>query len=205
MKKLFLATTLIALAIPAFGQEGSERWDGDRRMAITANLTPILVGAFTGGFGMGAGFEFAPGPSASARLNLYYIGFDSALMGEEGGDGLHLLRLNLDGRWYPQNVYARGWFLNGGLQYHAIIAPQVFWGVNGEDLSGTMNTWSVMAGVGYKFVARSTQRVAFVIEPKLDFVWAVHSDIPRMPGDFALRMILGTGGPRFSLMMGAAF
>ena len=215
MKKILLLAAAFALAAPAFAQEGAherEHWHDSRQMAITLNLTPLLIGALVDGFGMEAGFEFAPARFAAAKINVQYIGFGLRRLGvmyddDSYGNGVvSMLRVNLDGRWYPQGNFVRGWFVNGGLQFHRIAAPASLFDEDGTwGGNRGLNTFSVLAGVGYKLVFRSSQRAAFVLEPGLDFIWQVASQMPRVPGDFLLGAILGTRGVRFNMLLGAAF
>ena len=188
MKKLLLLPAIIVFVVPAFAQEENERWDGNRRMAVTINLGPLFLGAITGGFGISAGFEYAPIEFASARLNVHYIGFNYP--DSSGSDSI--FRLNLDGRWYPQGNAVRNWFLNGGLQFQRLSESFM------DSEAETTNALSFVAGVGYKVVFRSSQRAAFVMEPALGFVWLIASNATRSPylDDALFNFISGVHGVR---------
>jgi len=214
---MFLLISVIMLAAPVFAQEEREGWDDNRRMALGMRISPLLMGSLLGGFGIDTGFEFAPVSIASVRANVRFLGFSPANFGfvsydEENGTGsvnarLSLLRLNLEGRWYPGGNYVQGWFLGGALQFQRIAASASLF-VDDAELSGGigMNTWSAFVGIGHKIVFRSSQRAAFMIEPILDLGWRLASDIP---GDVLAipftGWMMGTNGLRFSVLFGAAF
>jgi len=221
MKKTFLLMVVVALAVPAFALEEDGGWDGNRRMAATVNFNPLLMGAVLGGFGLEAGFEYAPVPFASARVNVRFVGFDPLRLvdGDTGGvrTMVSLLRLNMDGRWYPGGDYVRGWFFSGGLQYQRIAASASFT-IDGATVGAGVGfgTVSFFTGVGHKLVFRSQQRTAFAIEAAMDLGWRITCDLRRflrrelggeldaMSGQL-VGWLLGTNGPRFHLLFGAAF
>jgi len=186
-------------------------------MAVAARISPLLLGSLLNGFGVDAGFEFAPVPLASVRANIRYLGFSPANFGfvsydEEDGTNsanarLSLIRFNLEGRWYPGGNYVQGWFLSGGLQFQRFAASASLF-VDDAELSGGigMNTWSAFVGLGHKFVFRSQHRAAFMIEPILDLGWRLASDIPSEV--FAVPFTgwaMGANGLRFSVLFGVAF
>ena len=206
MKKLFLLPAIIMLAAPAFAQEEEAGWDGNRRMAVTVSLTPLIMGAALGGFGIDAGFEHALTQSVSMKANVRYISFDPLSFDTvASGDGFRprasQLRFNLEGRWYPQENYVRGLFLNGNLQYQRLFATSSLV-VDDEELDTLINTFSAFVGVGYKVIFRSTRRHAFVMEPLLDLGWRIASDSALIP---PLGHVLGANGVRFRLLFGMAF
>ena len=215
MKKIFLLMAIIvSLVAPAFAEGERERWDGNRQMAVGVRISPFLVGSLLGGFGLDAGFEFAPLRAASVRANVRYIGFTPFIFEfvdyEDSGSAsarLSMLRFNLEGRWYPGRNYLQGWFLSGALQFQRLAASGSIF-VNDEELAGGigMNTLSAFAGLGYKIVFRSSQRAAFMMEPILDLGWRIASDIPREILSIPFTgWMMGTNGLRFSLLFGAAF
>ena len=214
MKKLLFAALFIAAALPTFAQQHRSDWEDDRRMTVTTNLFPLVTGAFLTGFGMEAGFEYAPVASASIKPSVRVITFNP--VGFSGIDididapsvRFWLLRASLEGRWYPQNKYAKGWFLGGSLQFQTIGANASF-NLDDEAISASQwfNMLSLFARAGYKVVFPSTSRVAFVMEPQVDLGWVLYSDIPRMPGvvDSTLHWFLGASLVRTSLLFGVAF
>jgi hypothetical protein len=231
MKKIIFFPMVVFLTVSAFA---GEEWDGNRQIAVTMNPNPMTIGLLLGGFGINAGFEFAPVKWASLKANIYYIGFDPLkFVGEplvyedEYGDGyddgyeeefflptgsnISLFRVNLEGRWYPSGNYVSGLFVNGGLQFHRLSASASFSLSDAEMGKGMMgvyiDTWGVCAGVGYKAIF-GKNRVGFVFEPVLDYAWVLHSDIPFKDlgsGGSMLGWFLGAKGLRGTLMFGAAF
>jgi len=206
MKKLFLLTTIVAFAVPAFAGEARERWEGDRRMAVTTSITPLVVGAFSGGFGVDVGFEYAFTRSLSAKVNFRFINldpfnFDFVDSEDSFRPRASQLRFNLEGRWYPQENFVQGLFLKGNLQFQRLSSSgSLSW--DDEEMDTLINTFSAFAGLGYKAVFGSTRRHAFVMEPILDVGWRVVSDWAFVP---PLGYILGTAGVRFRLLFGVAF
>lgn len=206
MKKLLLPIALIAFALPAFAEEEREGWDGDRRMAITTSLTPLILGATLGGFGADVGFEYALTQSISMKINVRYISIDplrfDAVNADDGFRPMaSQFRLNLEGRWYPQRNFVQGWFINGNLQYQRLFATSSLT-VDDEEMDTLINTFSAFVGFGYKVVFRSSQRPALVMEPLLDVGWKIASDGAIVP---PLNQVLGAGGVRFRLLFGASF
>jgi len=217
MKKILLLMSIIVLAAPAFAQEEREEregWDGNRQMAVAIRISPLLVGSLLGGFGVDAGFEFAPLPNTSVRANVRYIGFSPLAFDfvsyEDSVSGrarVSMLRFNLDWRWYPGRNYVKGWFLSSGLQFQRLAASASLI-VGDEELAEGVgfNTLSTFAGLGHKIVFRSSQRAAFIMEPKLDIGWRIASNIPDAVFSIPFTgWIMGTNGLRFSLLFGAAF
>jgi len=207
MKKflLLLLPAITLLAVPAFAQEENEGWDGNRRMAVTMSLSPLILGAALGGFGIDTGFEYALTQSVSMKANVRFITFDPLRFDIVHDEGFRprasQLRFNLEGRWYPQENYVHGLFLNGNLQYQRLFATSSLV-VDDEELDTVINTFSAFVGVGYKVVFRSTRRHAFVMEPLLDVGWRIASDSTLVP---PLGYVLGTNGVRFRLLFGVAF
>ena len=197
---------IVFLAAPAFAQDGGETPEADRRMAVTVSLAPLVVGAMFGGFGMDAGFEYAFAPFASVKANVRFVNIDPLRFNAVDADygfrpRASQLRYNLEGRWYPQENYVQGFFLNGNLQYQRLFATSSI-EVNDEEMDASINTLSGFVGVGYKAVFRSTRRHAFVMEPALDLGWRIFCDGDLVP---PLGQLLGTGGVRFRVLFGAAF
>jgi len=208
-------SVIVLLAAPAFAQEERERWDGNRQMAVAMRVSPLLIGSLLGGFGIDAGFEFAPLQAASVRANVRYVGFspfifDFVYYEEDAGSArarLSMLRFNLEGRWYPGRNYVQGWFLSGALQFQRLMASGSIFVDDTELSEGIgMNTWSAFAGLGYKIVFRSSQRAAFIMEPAIDVGWRLASEIPHEVLSIPFTgWMMGTNGLRFSLLLGAAF
>ena len=216
MKKMLLLVLVIMFAVPALAQEEREGWEGNRRMAVGMRLSPLITGSLLGGFGVDAGFEFAPLQSFSVRANARYVGFRPFIFDfvdyadEDSGSAtarLSMLRFNLEGRWYPGGNHVEGWFLSGALQFQRLAASGSIF-VDETELSDGigLNTLSAFAGLGYKIVFRSSQRAAFFIEPLIDVGWRITSEIPRdvLSVPF-VGWMMGTNGLRFSLILGAAF
>jgi len=209
MKKLLLPLALVVVAFPAFAQEEQEEpegWDGTRRMAVTMSLTPLLLGATMGGFGVDAGFEYALTESFSMKANVRFISIDplrfDIVYAEDGfRPRASQLRFNLEGRWYPRAQYVQGWFLNGNLQYQRLFATSSLT-VDDEELATSINAFSAFVGLGYKAIFRSSHRHAFIMEPLLDVGWRIASDSDLI---LPLDQMLGMGGVRFRLLFGVAF
>jgi hypothetical protein len=219
MKKTTVFLLAMLIAIPVFADES---WEGDRTMAITMSPTPLIIGTVMGGFGINAGFELALLKSVSVKGNLYYIGFDPLkfvgfnddMMGfEEGGtitSNVSLFRVNAEARYYPEGEYLKGWFVNGGVQFHRISASAR---VTSDGVPGAyaesgigFNTFGACAGIGHKLIF-GTNRVGFVLEALLDYTHPFFTEIP-LAGDFSdvvIGSLLGTRGFRASLLFGVAF
>ena len=200
---------IVVLSVPVFAQD---EWANNRRMAIHTNIAPLILGSLLGGFGVEAGFEYAPISSFSTKVNFSYTGFDPSRFDlveveHKAGFtrlGLSLFRVNLEGRWYPQKHYLSGWFVGGNAQFYRILAiPAAAFTIDDKEINnGIVDTWSLFATVGYKVVFRSKQRAAFFIEPVLDLGWKIYSDLPDTP---FLAWLLGGARVRFNLTLGAAF
>jgi len=160
-------------------------------MALTVSVTVPIIAIVSGGFGMEVGFEYAITPSASARLSARYMGFRG------DGEMLSMFRIALEGRWYPQGNALQGWFVSGSAQMDA-ISP-----FGDNDFEGSRI--SVFAGGGYKAVFEGSQSPAFFVEPRLDFGLPLNLLVS---GDFSwwlAYLLLGMGGPRFSVPIGVTF
>ena len=170
MKKYLLAMALIMIAFSAFADE---RWNDNRRMAVTIGISPIILLDF--GFSINIGFEYAPIPNASITAKFRYFFLDRGSgFGDRRRDLLFLggsrWSFNLGGRWYPQGNYVHGWFFTGIIQ---------FWMDTGSTLlvdndENSYNTWRqallcIYAGSGYKAFFGNERRAVFVIEPTVDF------------------------------------
>ena len=202
MKKIcmfaFLAVMVTAVAAPLFAQDITEPeiWTAQtpRRAAITLNTVPMVIGSLLGGFGIGTSFEYAFSSNASIRGGIYYVGFN---IGVSGNDyRFSLGRFNLDMRWYPSHRYVRGFFLSGGAQFHRIAGG-----------AESFNSVGVVTGLGHKAAFGGQNRTLFFIEPSVDIVWSVYSQL--LPDDPLaagfLGTLLGIRGPRFNLAFGLAF
>ena len=202
MKKVVLFLVIIAMAAPVFAQDmGTVNWDGNRRMAVMINPLPLFIVPMIGGFGIGAGFEYAPSPFFSIKpfvniLNLNQRNF----WDEEDNDSLFMLRFSTEARWYPLGNFVHGLFTNLGLQYHLLNQ-------NLTDVDiGTFHTLGIFWGVGYKFVwGRS--RAAFVVEPTIEHSWVLTTSIPEIDPlvDHAIGWLLGIRWFRVGLKVGVAF
>jgi hypothetical protein len=217
MKKITVFLLAMLIAIPVFADED---WEGDRTMAITMSPTPLIIGTVMGGFGINAGFEVSLLKWLSVKGNIYYIGFDPLQFAgfneiEIEGEGTYtsnvsLFRANAEARYYPDGGYLKGWFLNGGVQFHRLSASAR---VTSDEMPGAyaeagigFNTLGICAGTGYKLIF-GKGRVGFVLEPSLDYTFPLFTEIPQA-GDFAdviVGSLLGTRGFRASLLFGAAF
>ena len=187
MKKFFCILVIILIVIPVFAQKS---WDGNRRMAITINPFTIAYPPAFGGLGIQGGFEFALVEMASIKANVFYVRYDLGKISDntDGSDTiLSMFRLSLEGRWYPMGDYVEGFFVNGGFQFHRLSAKFDF---DDAYLGIGLNTYSLYGGVGYKIVFGNS-RIGFVLEPTLDFIWPVYSDIPFDKMDKSSSNILG--------------
>jgi hypothetical protein len=146
--------------------------------------------------------------------------FGGVSLGGAGGSvssDVSTLRFSLEGRWYPAQNYLHGFFLSLGLQYHQItgsVSLEIDYDEKSYDfnIKKGFNTYGLFAGLGYKAIY-GKNRVAFSLEPVLDFAWPISSDIPfaDMSDDlgslasFMVGTALGVRGPRFRLLFGVAF
>jgi len=193
----FLAVMVTAVAAPLFAQDSVEPeiWTAQtpRRAAVTLNAVPMILGSAMGGFGIGTSFEYAFSSNASIRGGIYYVGFN---LTDYAGDWFSLGRFNLDMRWYPSHRWVRGFFLSGGAQLHRITGG-----------TESFNSVGVVTGLGHKVTFGGQNRTVFFIEPSVDIVWSIYSELlPDNP--FAagfLGAFLGIRGPRFNLALGLAF
>ena len=215
MKKFLMFVIIGVIVFPLFAQED---WGSNRQFAITTNPSPLIIGMVLGGFGLNLGFEYAPIQQFAGKFNIQYVGFDPLKWGGVVFDGddsvntrlhLYMLRMNLEGRWYPQSRYVHGWFVLGGLQYHRLGASA---SVSLDDFSANegagFDTVGIVAGVGYKAIFGSG-RAGFVFEPMLDITFPIFSDIPFRDMDVIARnmlgILLGVRGVRAGLLFGVAF
>jgi len=216
MKKVlsFAVLAVILFAMPVSAEEDRDE-ENKRQMAITLSPNPLIIGLFLGGFGINAGFEFAPVSTAAVKANVFYIGFDPVKLIGLNDDNLkslaYMLRVNMEARWYPMAQYVKGFFVNGGVQYHRLsLSAGVSFDTDEEKESagGGLNSISICSGLGYKVVIGKEQ-AGFVIEPNMEFAWDVYSDIPFQnmvpPVSYFLGNVLGIRGFRFNLLFGAAF
>jgi len=170
MKKYLLAMALIMIAFSAFA---GERWNDNRRMAVTIGISPIILLDF--GFSINIGFEYAPMPHASVTANFRYFILDRGSGFGSTPPNLRFLggsrwAFSLGGRWYPQGNYVHGWFFSGVIQLWMDAGSSLLTD-NEENL---YNTWrqallSIYAGSGYKAFFGNERRAVFVIEPAVDF------------------------------------
>ena len=173
MKRVLIFLAIIMIAVPVFAQN---EWNGNRHFSINVNPSPFIYAPLMGGFGFSGGVEFAPLSFVSVKGNIYYIGYNLGKYVDMADDSLKLsmLRFSAEGRFYPSRNYVEGFFLNGGLQFHRIGAEFKFDNVS---IAGGLNTYSVYGGLGYKIVVGKS-RLGFAMEPYLDFIWPIYSDIP---------------------------
>jgi hypothetical protein len=226
LKKLIIFLVIAVVAVPAFSQAGR------RQMAANVNLNPLVASVFLSGWGIEGGLEYAVIRPISVKANALYattnplkaaggldnLGVDFGGVGVDASISVSALRFSLEGRWYPAQNYLEGFFVGGGLQFHRLMASgSLSISYEGEserfDATEGMNTFGVFAGLGYKAVFGKS-RVAFTLEPVLDFAWPIMSDIPfkdmndglgsDMAGNVA-GWALGVLGPRFRLLFGLAF
>ncbi|MDR0324451.1 MAG: hypothetical protein LBI12_08415 [Treponema sp.] len=198
MKKIFVFLVIILIAAPVFAQQ--------RHFAITISPSPIIYAPILGGIGIVAGVEFAPLKNFAVKGNFYYVGWDfGKLIDEAGVDAdISMLRFSVEGRFYPSGNYVEGFFLNGGFQFHRLGASFSYEGIK---LSDGLNTYGVYGGAGYKLVF-GRSRLGFVLEPTLDFIWPLKSDIPfkdMAAGSNLFGWILGVKMFRGGLKLGLAF
>jgi len=211
MKKIIsLAVAITALSVSAFGQEGLNTWNGNRRMAATINPGPLVLMSVLNGFGIDVGFEYATSQSVSVKANSRFatVRFSDTLADSETTDELKawLLRVGLEGRWYPQGAFVQGWFFSGNLQFQNATGS-----LSGLSLgemvseSATRYALSFFPGIGYKLVFKSNQRTSFALELTGDIGFMIlHNNTPG-PEGWPEAWLLGTAGPRAALLLGAAF
>lgn len=197
-KPLLLTVALAALALPAFA------WDGNRRMAVTMSVVhPLLTEAlvnplFSEGvrpnFGIDIGFEYAPIPHVSSKVNFRFIAPGSPWVWSGS------MRVSLEGRWYPQGNYVQGWFASGSIQFQR--SPRLRGRLD-------LHTFSFFIGGGYKAVFNGGKRAAFVMEPRLDFGREITGRVANYYRFFDMDVFdlweAGIYGPRFRLPVGVAF
>jgi hypothetical protein len=207
MKKVLAGLILCtAILVPAFTQ---------MEVGVSFDPVPLITGLVLGDFGISTGFEYASARAVSTKINVYYLGMNIAAFTDltDGTDlKISLFRVNLEGRWYPEAEYIKGFFLNGGLQYHLMSGIAKIVDENGSLIggSGNLNTLGLYGGIGYKIIFGSTQKVGFFLEPAMDFIWPLYSDIPfteikPLAISNYLGWIMGVKLFRFGLIMGAAF
>jgi len=215
MKRIIsLAVAVAALSVSAFGQEGLDTWNGNRRMAITLNPGPLIVSSTLNGFGVDVGFEYATSQSVSVKANSRFAGVRGTdYYGDDPADDLKgwLLRLGLGGRWYPQGRFAQGWFFSVNLQYQTANGSYVtvirgspspyyspYYPEDYEDIDPEWSTKpkqreidnayrhavSVFPGVGYKLVFNSSQRTSFTMEVTGDVGFHIYSNGTKKNPDF---------------------
>ena len=196
MKKLFLLTFAVAIAIATFAVpiSAGENWNGKRQMAVTMSIIhPLLTGALGKVFCMDIGFEYAPVPSAAVKVNLRY-------------EHDRFFRVSAEGRWYPQENYLNGWFVGSTLQFQHIFKLSHFLWDTTEEVNHSVNIFSVFIGTGYKAIFGS-ERTAFAIEPAVDFGWPVAlGRFIEYPYNYDFSpWMAGVGGLRFKVPIGVAF
>jgi hypothetical protein len=105
VKKIAVLLLVLMTAVPVFARDNG---DGEKKIAITMNPGPLIIGTILGGFGMNIGVETAILKWLSVKGNLYYIGFDPIkFAGYDEIDGagyssnVSLFRANAEVRWYP--------------------------------------------------------------------------------------------------------
>ncbi|MDR2702342.1 MAG: hypothetical protein LBB72_07920 [Spirochaetaceae bacterium] len=210
MKKILVFLAVFIIAAPVFAQA---EWDGEQKMAVTFNPFPFIGGLLLRGVGIDAGLEYAPVSMASVKTSFYFFKFDPTKWFDTSSDSsnydIHFLRFSLEGRWYPSQEYVKGFFLNGGLFFHQ-FGVSASMNYSGADFSGSdsLNTFGLYIGAGNKMVYGSG-RVAFVMEPTLDFAWPLYSDIPFDKMDIIssnfVGWCLGVKLLRFGFRLGVAF
>lgn len=211
MKKFMFFMIIVFLAAPLFSQES---WEDNRRIAITLDPNPMIFGLLLGGFGVEAGLEYAFAQQFAVKGIVRYWGFDPIKWFGDDLDGVKsnfsVFRANAEGRWYPSQCYVHGFFLNTGLQYDLFSASGSYYANTGTrvSLGEGWNTLSIYGGLGYKAVF-GKGRVAFIMEPTLDFIWPLYSDIPFSDmGTLAGNLVgwaLGVKLVRAGLLFGIAF
>ena len=218
MKKAFFLSMIIAI-LAAAGLSAQTAWEGNRRMAVMINPIPLVLGTAIGGFGLEAGFEYAPAPQFSVKTGVYYMGYFYNLYdyttanGGNSSTGMYTMRVSLEGRWYPNEDSVHGLFLNGGFQYHRLGGSYsiTVYDYGGQETSTGQsqgyNTYCIYLGVGYKAIF-GKNRAGFAMEPTLDFVGPLYSEIP-FGGDLASNnlagWVLGIKMFRLGIAFGAAF
>jgi hypothetical protein len=209
-RTLTLAITIAALSVSAFGQEVPDTWNGNRRMAVTLDPSPLVFASFLGGFGIEAGFEYALAQSASLKVNSQFatIRLTESADSAPDIDALRawLLRVNLEGRWYPQGMFVQGWFFSGNLQFQTATASFSMFDT-GERVMDSASRYalSFFPGFGYKLVFGSNRRTSFALEANGSVGFRIVSNIPDFPAGFFEAWLLGAAGPRASLLLGVAF
>jgi hypothetical protein len=208
MKKPLVLLIVFLTVIPVFAQEKEEK---ERRTAITFDPLPLIAGTLLGGFGMNTGFEHAFIRPASVKANIYFIGFNPGNMIDitEINGYFSMGRFNLMGRWYPLENFVHGWFFNGGMQYHYLMGVILYDEKARTGIQEWYNTFGLHLGAGYKAIF-GKGRANFVLEPSLDYVFPLYSDLPFMNEvpvitSNYIGWILGIKGFRFELLMGVAF
>jgi hypothetical protein len=215
MKKIFVLLAVFMIVSPIFAQRSAmEGLDdlgessGDKQFAVLLNPLPLVFGIIAGGFGFEMGVEYAPVQMASVKGSIYYIGFDPTKwfnVDTSGNANFSILRVSLEGRWYPAEQYVKGFFLNGGFYYHQVNAA-LKW--EGGNFGTGLSTWGFYLGLGSKRVT-GNGRVSFSFEPTIDLTWPLSSEIPFDELDvFSSNLLgwaLGVKLIRFGWRMGVAF
>ncbi|MDR0909158.1 MAG: hypothetical protein LBM77_05270 [Spirochaetaceae bacterium] len=208
MKKIVclvcLAFCLLSFSTPLYSLDFG---DDERLYSMAANIDPIwlFAGAFTMGFGIEGGFEYAPLPWLSARVNGGYFGTDlGGLMGSDFKIGFAVA--DADVRYYPVAEYVEGFFINAGARYMQLWGNILQLKLHDVNLS----MFAFKTGIGYKILT-GRGKIVFFIEPA--FWWnfmipsdKIKKDFGETVSQFSLNsVIFGINGPAMSLAMGLCF
>jgi hypothetical protein len=214
MKKVILFLGIVLLASSVFAQE---KWEYNRRNAVTLNPGAFIIGTTVEGFGIGIAYERAFAQQFTVKTNGYFLGYEAGKghnSTESRVDGFTATgMLALEARWYPLARFLEGIFASGGFQYHLLAGTVAFYDYHeGRDreFRGAASTVSFFTGLGYKVVF-GKKRFGLALEPTIDYIWPFYSNVPRPFRDdgidhSTLSMSgMGIKGVRLGLQIGVAF
>jgi hypothetical protein len=190
MKKIIFLSVVVFLTVPAFSQDDGDGGKEYFQQALTTDIIHTFLGFFGGGGSIG--YEYAPVQPAAVKASLCFLYLEQS--SKQCG---FFFMVNTEGRWYPMQKYIHGFFINGGYQFQRFSAPLF-------NTNTAVYNHVIHAGLGYKVIFTKDLN-GLVLEPFINYILPVSSDIP--PGTLTTpkRWLLGTGGFRVGLSLGTAF
>ena len=182
MKKKVLCLLLaVFITVASFAEE--------KNNAVFVDFGSIISGVFSGGFGLGLGYERGLTDNFSALFVASYLGFSNEILSIEFDSTV--ISVGLAGRYYPLTNPVSGWFIDVGGIYSYINMSY-----DGEE--ATSNIFELRLLTGWKIVFNS----GFFLEPGVRYT-VVLGDInyPSGTSDSAASI----GGLSYFLGIGWAF